>query len=439
MKKFMLGLVSFILVVGSLTAQDAKKALKTAKKAYAAYNLDAIKNVDKLQEAIDALDIASADDGIGSTFELWKVKGDLYNTVYRKYAEMKLINPEAPKPVADAAVQAFMAFQKAAELAQKKYEKKEVIKGISQVQSYLVGEGAELYEKQEYAGAYKAFKGALDAHDFLKEKSTASMFDEAESYNDQMYYTGLAALNAQDLAAAKPVFMKLKDAGYDKPAIFEALYKLALETDRDEALAILDEGRTKFPDDVSLLFNEINHYLKDGKLDILTGKLEKAIEKEPTNPSLYSTLGNVYDNLYQKELAAGNDAKSTEYFDAAFRNYNKALELKPGFFDAVYSIGALYYNRAAATTTAMNALADDYSKAGLKKYEGLRATMITQFDEALPFFKQAESINPSDRNTLIALKEIFARKDDLTTSTEFKNRLETLDGGGTIDSSFFNK
>jgi len=439
MKKFLLGLVAFVLVVGSLTAQDAKKALKSAKKSYAAYNLDAIKNADKLQEAIDALNIAAADDGIGSTFEFWKLQGDLYNTAYRKYAEMKLINPALEKPVEGAAVQAFVAYQKAAELAQKKYEKKEVEKGISQVQSYLVGEGAELYEVQEYGGAYIAFKSALDAHDLLKERGSASMFDEAEAYNDQMYYTGLAALNAQDLAAAKPVFMKLKDAGYDKPAIYEALYKLSSETDRDEALTILNEGREKFPDDVSLLFNEINHYLQDGKLDILTGKLEKAIEKEPTNPSLYSTLGNVYDNLYQKELAAGNEAKSTEYFDAAFMNYKKALELKPGFFDAVYSIGALYYNRAAATTTAMNALADDYSKAGLKKYEGLRATMISQFDEALPFFKQAEALNPSDRNTLIALKEIFARKDDLPTSTEFKNRLETLDGGGTIEGSFFNE
>jgi len=252
-----------------------------------------------------------------------------------------------------------------------------------------------------------------------------------------MYYTGLAALNAQDMASAKPVFMKLKDAGYDKPAVYEALYKLELEGDRDAALVILNEGREKFPDDVSLLFSEINHYLKDGKLDILTGKLEAAIAKEPDNPSLYSTLGNVYDNLYQKELEAKNEAKATEHFDAAFKNYNKALELKPGFFDAVYSIGALYYNRAAATTTTLNALADDYSKAGLKKYDEFRKKMLTQFDEALPYFKQAEILNPSDRNTLIALKEIFARKDDLPTSTEFKTRLETIDAGGSIENAFF--
>jgi len=40
MKKFLLGFFSLFLVAGTMTAQDAKKALKTATKAYGAYNLD---------------------------------------------------------------------------------------------------------------------------------------------------------------------------------------------------------------------------------------------------------------------------------------------------------------------------------------------------------------------------------------------------------------
>ncbi len=438
MKKFLFGLFSLLLVAGTISAQDGKKALKTATKAYGAYNLDPIKNLDKMQEAIDALDIATAAGDVNGSSKVWQLKGDLFSSVYRNYATLKQLNPDTKKGVADAAVQAYAAYQKALELSQKKYETKDAVKGLVEVQSYLVGEGAEAYEAQDYATAYAAFKDAIDAQAILKDKGESGMFADAEGYNQQVYYAGLAALNAQDLEAAKPLFNQLREAGYDKPAVYEALYKIASTgDDSDAALAILNEGREKFPDDTSLLFNEINHYLRDGKLDELTGRLEAAIAKEPDNPSLYSTLGNVYDNLYQKELEAKNEAKSQEHFDAAFKNYNKALELKPGFFDAVYSIGALYYNRAAATTTAMNALADDYSKAGLKKYDELRKKMITQFDEALPFFKQAETLNPSDRNTLIALKEIFARKDDLPTSTEFKTRLQTLEDGGTIENAFF--
>ena len=438
MKKFLFGLFSLLLVAGTISAQDGKKALKTATKAYGAYNLDPTKNLDKMQEAIDALEIASAASDVNGSSKVWQLKGDLYNSVYRNYATLKQLDPTMKKGVPDAAVQAYAAYQKALEYSQKKYETKDAVKGLAEVQSYLVGEGAEAYEAQDYATAYSAFNSALDAQSILKEKGEAGIFADAAAYNDQLYYTGLAALNGQDLEAAQPLFNQLREAGYDKPAVYEALYKIA-ETgeDNDAALAILSEGREKFPDDVSLLFGEINHYLKAGKLDELTGRLDAAIAKEPDNPSLYSTLGNVYDNLYQKELEAKNEAKSTEYFDAAFKNYNKALELKPGFFDAVYSIGALYYNRAASTTSALNILADDYSKAGLKKYDELRKVMLTHFDEALPFFKQAETLNPGDRNTLIALKEIFARKDDLATSNEFKSRLETVDTGGTIENSFF--
>jgi len=66
--------------------------------------------------------------------------------------------------------------------------------------------------------------------------------------------------------------------------------------DKSGAGSILSEGREKFPNDAGLLFAEINLYLKDGRLNELTARLEQAIEQEPNNVSLYVTLGNVYDN-----------------------------------------------------------------------------------------------------------------------------------------------
>jgi tetratricopeptide (TPR) repeat protein len=156
----------------------------------------------------------------------------------------------------------------------------------------------------------------------------------------------------------------------------------------------------------------------------LINKLKMAIEKEPTNVSLYSTLGNVYDNLYQKEIESGSEEKATEYFNNAKDYYQQALEQDPTYVDAIYSVGALYYNRAAAMTLELNKLSDDYSKEGIKKYEALKAEIFEEFDLALPYFKKAESLDPNDVNTLIALKEIFARKDNLELSKEFKTRLD---------------
>ncbi|MEM1119143.1 MAG: hypothetical protein AAGJ18_01760 [Bacteroidota bacterium] len=438
MKKLVLGLLSLFLIAGTLTAQEGKKALKKATNAYRTYNTSPNDNGDKLQEAIASIETATTAEDTKGTAKAWIVKGDIYSSICSNFQTMSALDPNYKKEVDNAAILAFESYMKAEPMAEKR-DVKAVQKGIGEVQGFLVGEGAAYYEKQEYDDAYQAFQYSLDAHDYLLENGKKSIFAEPAAHQDQIYYTGLAALNAQKMDAAKPLFMTLKEVGYDKPAVYEALYKLEVEKDRAAALAILEAGRAKFPDDVSLLFSEINHYLADGKLNELTGKLKAAIEKEPDNISLYTTLGSIYDNLYQKALEEKDMEAAKENFDNAFGAYNKALEKDPKFFDAIYSIGALYYNRAAATTKDMNALADDYSKAGLKKYDELRKLVLVQFDEALPYFKQAESLNPNDRNTLIALKEIFARKDDLPTSTEFKNRLETVEGGGSNEASYFNK
>ena len=48
-------------------------------------------------------------------------------------------------------------------------------------------------------------------------------------------------------------------------------------------------------------------------------------------------------------------------------------------------------------------------------------------------------MDPNDVNTLIALKEIYARKDQLDLSEEFKKRLDNVQSGGTNPTSYFAK
>ena len=79
----------------------------------------------------------------------------------------------------------------------------------------------------------------------------------------------------------------------------------------------------------------------------------------------------------------------------------------------------------------------DFSKKGQEKFDAMQKEVQNQFDKALPFFKRAEKMNPSDANTLIALKEIFARKNDFETSNIFKDRLDRVQNGETISESYF--
>jgi len=82
-------------------------------------------------------------------------------------------------------------------------------------------------------------------------------------------------------------------------------------------------------------------------------------------------------------------------------------------------------------------LADDYSKEGLKKYDALKEKVNGEFDKALPYFQKAEKVDPNDLNTLIALKEIYARKNDLELSNEFKNRIDRAQSDDKNPTSYF--
>jgi tetratricopeptide (TPR) repeat protein len=328
---------------------------------------------------------------------------------------------------------------KAIEMAVKPAEKKKTLKLIGGLQNSLSNIGVYNYDEQKYEIAFKDFSTVLTIHDMLKSGGETSTLDLEADYLNQIYISGLAAINGGFNVEAEKYFMQLADKKYDKPAIYESLYNLkAKKSSPEEAYPILENARKQFPEDLSLLFAEINHYLKLQKMNELIARLETAIKMEPTNVSLYSVMGNVYDNLHQKLAKEGGDQTEVDgYFAKSLEYFNKAIELDPKNVEALYSIGALYYNKAALTSQKMNALNEDYSKEGLKKFNDLKAIVFKQFDESLPYFQRAEALNPNDTNTLIALKEIYAKKDQLELSKEFKTRLELVQGGGKNEKSHF--
>lgn len=444
MKKLFLLLFILAFVAGASFAQDGKKDFSNAKKAFSAYNLDPTNNKPKLKEAKDAIDAAMNAPENQNDAGAWTKKGEIYNEIATQMITIKQIGignaDDLPKVDGDPSHIAAEAFQKAFDLAEKKFEKKDALRGLQIAQGNLNNLGFNAYEAQNFESSFKDFKKVLEIHDLLKANGEESSLKTEDDYNNQLYIAGLSALNAQQLADAKVYFQKLYDMQYDKPAIYEAMYEImSKETSPEQAYKYLETGRNKYPDDTSLLFADINHYLRINKLDILIEKLQTALKKEPDNISLYTTMGSVYDNLYQREFEANNLEKSTEYFNKAKEYFDQALQKDPNNFDAIYSIGALYYNKAAAMTKDLNKLSEDYSKEGIKKYEAKRKEIFDQFDQALPYFQRAEKIDPNDVNTLIALKEIYAKKDDLETSNEFKKRLDTVQAGGKNDKSFFNK
>ena len=140
------------------------------------------------------------------------------------------------------------------------------------------------------------------------------------------------------------------------------------------------------------MFSLINHYLTKGDdpskiLDLL----DKAINDQPTNASLYFAKATLYDKLGQ--------------FDNALASYQKSIEVNPTYFDAYYNIGALYFNKGAKIIEEANKI----PPRELDRYDAKIAEANVEYKNALPYMLKAEEVNPTDKNTIEAIKNIYFR------------------------------
>lgn len=419
-----------ILLVGllniSVSAQDdGEKLAKKAKKSFTSYILDP-STKSNLTEAKDQIDKAFATGAVDNDPTAWMTKGDIYSQLAQVDAGLKVVNPNAKSTNPEAPYIAFEAYQKSVSKAVKEGAKKEAYQGMSDLISMLSTSGLESFYAKDYAKAYRDFNSILIAHETVKTAKMKSPLDKVEDLNNQYYITALAALNDGKEDIAGGLFEKSLNGGNKGAEIYDGLFRSYSKTNPAAAEKYLIEGRKAHPDDNNLLFSEINLYLSQGKLEDLLSKLDQAIVKEPDNVSVINTLGNVYDKLYQTTSESGDTTKANMYFDKSLESYNKALAKDPTNNFANYSVGTLYYNKAAFYVKQMQSVADDMSKAGMKKYEGYEKQMFSMFDLALPYFEKAEKSDSKDKNTLIALREIYARKNQLDKAAEYAKKIEDM-------------
>ncbi|MCP9235055.1 lipopolysaccharide assembly protein LapB [Lewinella sp. JB7] len=438
MRNFLLSAFIALFAISAAFAQSGEDKLKEASKAYSSFT--STKDPVKLQEAVDAAQIALQDPTVQSDYKAHLEVADIYSAVINQYVtDRTLANNEPIEPLlAQAASKAAKLYMKAYNLSDKKGGQRDALKGLETLQGNISNEGIYAIQDKSYADSYAAFNTSVEVHEFLTKNGGKSVYEGDESkLNDERYYAALSAVLNEDYNAAEPLFLALYSGGYDDVGIYDGLYKVySGKDDMEQAGKYLQEGREKFPDETQLLFTEINYYLAQDKLDELTDKLEEAIKAEPENVSLYATLGSVYDRLYQSTRDEDPETAKT-YFNNAKSNYEAGLNVDEENASLIYSLGALYFNRAANMTNQLVELGNDFSKEGQAKYEALEKEINAEFDIAFPYFQKAEKTDPNNLNTLIALKEIFARRDNYDASNEMKARIEKVQAGEKIEKSYF--
>ncbi len=263
---------------------------------------------------------------------------------------------------------------------------------------YIIGEqyynkGVELFNKQEWTNAKDYFERTR------KINSIFGVKDSLATYN-----ATLCALKLGDNETGAKYLKELISMNYSRPDIFSMLANIYKEDgDTVKMINTVKMGRKRFPEDLGLIISETNYFLAKGDLASAQDLLKVAVEKDPKNPVLHFTIGSNYDRL-SRDTSMKEEEKELMLAEAE-KAYLKAIEINPGFFDAYYNVGALFFNKGVEVFEFANTIPPDQFDA----YEAAKKKYMAYWEKALPYLEKANELQPTDMGALQALKLLYAR------------------------------
>lgn len=400
-----------------------KKELKKAEKAIKSGDFTEAMTQLSAAEAL----LGDADDAQKSKF--YAVKGmALSKSAKNDFSKMKM---------------AAEAYAKAAELAGK--ISPELDAGIAQLRTDLIN------------SAVKDQKA--DNHSNASEKLFVS-YNMTKRDTSDLYYAAGSAVNAKDMDNAIKYYKMLLDLGYNgssttyvatdkatgevtpfgskelrdisvrtgqyikpdvqkeaskKGEILRNMTLIYIEQGKaDEAKAILAKARQENPTDVSLIQAEANmaYQLKD--YATYNKLMEEVVKSDPTNPELYFNLG---------VGATGNGDT-----DKAFSYYEKAIELKPDYRDAIMNYAILKLDAEKAIVEEMNGLGS--SNADNARYDVLKEKRIAVYKDAAPYLEKALELDTAagteSTNVMKTLMSIYSQLGEDAKYKALKTKLEGM-------------
>ena len=189
----------------------------------------------------------------------------------------------------------------------------------------------------------------------------------------------------------------------------------------DLAEAAIKEAREIQPDDVSLLLNEADLYIRisnnsDNDEDRLLYRnkfktlMEKAIELDPDNGILYYNLGVIYAE--QGELALSKE------------KYFQAIKLIPDYVDAYLNLVSVILEDEVSIVDEMNSLGT--SKKDNLRYDELKVKREDLYRECVPLLEELLNVSPTNIDALNTLKNIYGVLGNNEAFMKMKAKIEEL-------------
>ena len=383
---------ALLMVTGSAVFAQGAKVLN-------AYNY---LNDGELLKAKEQIEPATEHEKTMSDGKTWYYRGQIFEQLYfsddPKFADQK----------EGSLLEAVKSFEKAIELGSKRINMNDVQDRYTRLGAFCYQEGVNSFNVNKYEEAMNYFL-------------TCNSVSEGNGSLDSgaIYSAAVAALNGKIYDTAEENFRKVIAMNYQVEDSYINLANMYKEMNATEKYkATLTEARKAMPNSQEIITAEINIYLESKEYDKALANLDLAIKNDPSNSLLYFVRGNIYDSKQASMMTGEKMDASNETFEKAEQDYLKALELKPDYFDAAYSLGALYYNRGAEMLNRANLISDDAA------YRKAKEVAEGQLNEALPFLEKAHELNPEDVSTMTSLKAMYGRTNQVDKYNEMDEKLK---------------
>lgn len=379
----------------------------------------------ELKDGLEAINQAKDHEQTKSWAKTWYYRGNLYyNVIASGKDECKAIAPEALEECTDSYLKALVLNFDDPELKKLDLEKQEdMMKFFTALQSNPKVDD-ELYTADimgrkfpglagEYANkgitqfGAKDYKGAQES--FTKSMMLSQMTGKVDTMT--LYNTALASEYAEDFETAKQLYdglimMKYNvgDAGPDLYRSMSRIYKN--EGNAEKAMEYIKKGREAYPNNNNLIVEELEDYLKNDKHEEALANLKTAIANDPNNPVLHFAKGTVHESLKQEA--------------EAIASYEKAMEIKPDYYDAAFNLGAYFFNKGADKKNEANKLPLSESK----KYDALNAEAKTEFEKSIPYIEKAHNLKPEDVDTGNMLIKLYTHTGQYDKVKEIKAKYQ---------------
>lgn len=396
-KKTILTMLTGAFLIAGLNAQNSKVV--------SAYNY--LRN-GQLYKAKEAIDAASVHEKTKDEAKTWFYRGNIYLAI--QVSEEEKYNNLDP----NALQEAYDSYQKAIsiddDVINTNLRPSTPMQGLYFCGDQFYNMGVRKYNDQKYQEALESFEKAIKSNKIFGKTDSLAMFNAA-----------LCAELAEKPDIAKKYYADLLELNYNKASIYTSLagiYKL--EGNQEKELDIIEKGRKTFPDDFNLIIAETNFHLSNGNSAKALELLNIAVKRDPENPTLYFAIGSNFNTVVDDTSKTAEERARA--FAEAENAYKKAIELDPGYFDPIYNLGALYFNEGIKIFEEADAITD------MELYAKEKEKYDAMWEKALPYLERALEIDENNLNTLISLKQLYARTSQMDKLKKINEKLEEVQG-----------